>query len=272
MARARCSAFGTSVCHSTLILHEVHALALRGVRHDRSRPATAHPERLFELLMVVAVDLDDLPAERPPLVRERLEAEDVLRAAEDLQPVAVDHDGDIAETVVRGHQCRLPVAALGALAIGHDHEHPPVDAVEPVGQGPADAERQRVTQRPGGQLDAGDPVSRHMAAEVRAVLVVVVQPRQREVAGLGEHGVHARRRVPLRHQHDVAGRVVHPVWGHVGDVAVEDGQDVDDGEGSADVRGARTRAHREALMRDRRASSVASTGLPPADLLGHHIV
>src|SRR5262249_14697 len=64
-----------------IVLHEGHALALYGVRHDESRRALGGLrliERLFDLADVVAVDLDERPAEGLPLRGDLLDFEHLL--------------------------------------------------------------------------------------------------------------------------------------------------------------------------------------------------
>src|SRR3989442_13013030 len=66
-----------------LVLHEGDAFALHGPRDDRGGPAFRAMrlvDRSEDLTEGVAVERGPVPVERPPLLRERLEGHDVLRA------------------------------------------------------------------------------------------------------------------------------------------------------------------------------------------------
>ena len=89
------------------VLHEGHALALHGVRHEHFRHVGRRAERcedLLERIVVMAVTGDDVPAERAELHLEVAEREDVVRRLVGLQLVAVDDHPEVALSV-RG--CRL---------------------------------------------------------------------------------------------------------------------------------------------------------------------
>src|SRR5262245_45896236 len=97
------------------VFHERHALALRGVRQDAGWLCDCSPvraERARELLVIVAVDLDDVPAEIAPLRRKRLETERLLGAGQALNLVVVDDGHEAAEALVTRKVDRLPVRAF----------------------------------------------------------------------------------------------------------------------------------------------------------------
>src|SRR3989449_4492595 len=66
-----------------LVLHEGNAFALHRAGEDRGGPplrAVGFLDRREDLAEVVPVDRQDVPVERLPLLRKRLEGHDVLRA------------------------------------------------------------------------------------------------------------------------------------------------------------------------------------------------
>src|ERR1700735_5113794 len=81
-------------------LHVRYALARNSVGNDYLRLAFV-TARAFcrgdELRNVVAVALEDLPVERAVFLRKRLERHDVLRAAVDLDEVAIDDCGEVVQ-------------------------------------------------------------------------------------------------------------------------------------------------------------------------------
>ena len=133
-------------------------MALVGVRDDAARPARLERRRAEgrqQLRVIVTVHLAHVPAERPPLVRERLQAHGRLGAVALLETVAVDDDGEPVEPEVAGRHRRFPHRALLQLAVAGEHERPPVRPVELRGERDAHGHRQPVPEWTGVGLDAG---------------------------------------------------------------------------------------------------------------------
>ena len=114
------------------VLHEGHALALDGVGDDHGRLALGALGLLqggVHLAHVVAVDLDDVPAEGAPFGGHVPQGFDVVDGAVELDAVGVDDGADLVQTVGgRGHG-RLPDLALLDLPVA---EHDVVAGGAPV--------------------------------------------------------------------------------------------------------------------------------------------
>ena len=107
-----------------------------------------------DLLDVVAVDLDRVPAEGAEAVGVGGEVPAVHRLAALAEPVDVDDRRQVVELVERGVLGRLPHRALGHLAVAADDpdaEREPVEAL--AGERHADADRQPLAERAGGDVD-----------------------------------------------------------------------------------------------------------------------
>ena len=139
-----------------VVLDRGHALALQRSREDRRRLAGLRlglRVRAVDLLDVVAVDLDRVPAERAgPLGEDgRVPADHRLAAL--AEPVDVDDRGEVVERVVRGVLERLPDRALGHLAVAAEHPHAVGQPVEVLaGDRHPDADRQPLAERAGGDV------------------------------------------------------------------------------------------------------------------------
>src|SRR3989344_6647335 len=118
-----------------VVLHEADAFPHHRAEDDDARPGfRGSAESLQNPADIVAVRLDDMPAEGAELVRERLQGEHLLGAASLLLAVAVDECGEIAELVVRSRHKRLPARALLELSVAEGHENPSFPMVQPIGE------------------------------------------------------------------------------------------------------------------------------------------
>ncbi len=168
------------------VLHEVDALALRGVRQDQGRLALDALRLLkgaHDLGHVVAVDLEHLPIERAVLVDERIDVHDVFHPPVDLEPVLVDDAADVVEAIVPGLHRGLPDLAFLLLAVTHQAVDAVVPLVEPRGESAPDGERQALTERAGRRLDAPELQPVRMAL-VRSVKL----PQAHDVLDVEETG------------------------------------------------------------------------------------
>ena len=123
---------------------------------------------------------------------------------------------------------RLPGLALLAVAVGEHAEdvRGVVEAVEAQGERDAEAHREALAERAGGDLDAGGLVHVRVALEVRADLAQAHQVLEREVAVVGERGVLDRRGVALAEHEAVALGPLRVARIVAQDAVVERGEDV----------------------------------------------
>ena len=152
-----------------------------------------------DLLDVVAVDLDRVPAERAQAVRVRGQIPAVHGLAPLAEPVDVDDRGQVVELVEGGVLGRLPHRALGHLAVPADDPDPERQAVEPLaGERHPDADRQPLAQRAGCDVDPrkrGRRMPLEPAAELPVGAELLLRERRRR-RGTGRR--RAARRGPWR--------------------------------------------------------------------------
>ena len=141
---------------AVLVLDGRHALALQRAREDRGRPAGQRlgvAVRLVDLLDVVAVDLDRVPAEGSRALGEHAGVTPDHRLAALPEAVDVDDRREVVECVVRRVLERLPHRSLGELGVSAEHPDAVGQPVEvPAGDGHADADRQALAERAGGDV------------------------------------------------------------------------------------------------------------------------
>src|SRR3990172_13109097 len=140
------------------VFHEGDPFPLHGPGND-DRGAPLRPLSLLDrgedLPEVVAIDREDVAVEGLPLVLQRLEGHDVLRAALLLDPIAVDDCGEVVQTVLRGGHGGLPRLPDALLTVAHEAIHAPRRVIHPRGEREAHGEREALALRPRGVLDAG---------------------------------------------------------------------------------------------------------------------
>jgi hypothetical protein len=145
-------------------LGEGHALALDGGGDDGCRTPVGGARLckcVEDAFHVVAIDLDDPPAERRPLgpqLSGRLGWQPVLGGvslpAVLLQPVVIDDGHQVVEAVARGHEGGFPDRALLALPISEQGVGSIGVALRPGTEGDAHRRRDAQSQRPGGHVKA----------------------------------------------------------------------------------------------------------------------
>ena len=199
---------------AVLVLDVGIALALDRLRDDHDRLAR-DVDRLgvgaVDRLDVVAVDLDRVAAEGARAVGVGVEIPAVHRLAALAEPVHVEDRDEVVELEVRRVLERLPLRALGDLAVAAerpDAERQPVELL--AGERHADRVRQALAERAGRDVDPRDP-RRRVPLEDRVELPVRQQLLLRDRAGGAEHRVEERRRVALREDEPVVVRVVRVV-------------------------------------------------------------
>ena len=157
---------------------------------------------------VVAVDPQRLPAERLPLVGDRLGAQDALGGAVGLQGVDVDDRGHVVQAVVGGLQRGLPRRALVELTVGEQVVHPGRVALVAQPQRHPGRDRQAVPERAAGDLHARG-VGRHARhRQPGLVRAVGLQLLDRDDPGLGQRRVQRDGVVADREQEPVPARPV----------------------------------------------------------------
>jgi hypothetical protein len=215
--------------HAFFVLDSLHALALHCLGDDHRR-APLGGGRLgvgaVDRLDVVSVDRDRVPAERLRTRDVRVEVPAVHRLAALAEPVDVDDRGQVVEPAVSRMLERLPHRALGHLAVAAEHPDAVREPVEALaGEGDADAVREALSERAGGDVDPRDFRSR-VALEPtaeraeREQLLVPDRP-----CGL-EDRIEERRRVALREDEVVVPRVVRVVEVVVQVLREQDGHEV----------------------------------------------
>ena len=158
---------------AVLVLDGRDALAFQRAREDRRRPAGERlgvAVRPVDLLDVVAVDLDRVPAERSRALGEHPGVTPDHRLAALAEAVDVDDRREVVERVVRGVLERLPHRSLGELRVSAEHPDAVGKPVEvPARDGHADADRQALAERARGDVHPRQH-GRRMALERRAEL------------------------------------------------------------------------------------------------------
>ena len=233
------------------VLHEADALALHRVGEDHRRLAR-RPEplrllqRVHHLRHVVAVDVDDLPAEAAIAVGQRLDVHHVLHPAVDLQAIAVDDGDHVVELVVRASitasqtlpSCCSPSPMMQKIVCF---------LVELAGQRHAHGNAQPLAQRSAGDLDAGQLQPVRMALERRIQLAQCDHVFDGEISGEGQPEIKRGRLVSGGPDDAVAIGPLGIVGIVVGDLEVQRRNDVHHGERAAGVAGA-GRAQRDQVV------------------------
>jgi hypothetical protein len=143
----------------------------------------------MDLLDVVPVDLDRVPAESTEAVRVGREVPTVHRLAALPEPVHVDDRGQVVELVEGGVLGCLPHRALGHLAVAADRpgaERQPIELL--ARQRHSDADREPLAQRAGRDVDPGQHRCR-VPFEPRAELAIGAELLLGEHAGGAEEAV-----------------------------------------------------------------------------------
>ena len=136
------------------------ALPLQGVADDNGRPAVAEPGGsravgVDQLPEIVAVRLDDVPAERRPQVRIR-RRHSLRDRPVDPEGVVVQSDDQILDAESRGDVARFVGHALFGLGISGDREHSRRETARAVQRSQPQARRNSVPRRP--RADVGEGI------------------------------------------------------------------------------------------------------------------
>ena len=229
-----------------LVLDGRDALALDRASDDdcgSSRRCDRLRERAVDLLDVVTVDRDRVPAERASAGDVDVEIPADHRLAALAQPVDVEDRGQVVELVVGRVLERLPHRAFGHLAVAAEHPGSRRHAVEALrGERRADPDREPLSERAGGDVDPGKD-GRGMPLEPASELAVRKQLLVRDHARCEVEGVEQRRGVPLREDQPVVRGALRRTE-VVAQVAVhEHRQQVGGGHGRRGMPGLRLGAH-----------------------------
>ena len=205
--------------------------------------------------MVVTVAAANRPAERPQLVLEITQRDDLLGRLVRLELVPVDDHPEAPEPIRRGRLQRLPVLALLQLAVADHHDdaaasaEPSLRPGDTAALGDAHPERARV------RLDPGD-------ADVRMAVEPVDATEPQEPLA-GDHAEREERRVEprdvvaLRGEEDVAVGVVEADLRDVQLLEEQVRDDVQRAEARSEVAGAGALHGDEAFSRHMSASSAS---------------
>lgn len=244
------------------IFHERNAAAFYSVGDDATWRASFEgnaAQGFFDFLKIVAVDFADGPPTGTPFVGEGREIENVADIAQALNFVVVDDGGQTIEAVMRGEENRFPDRAFVALAIAQEHEYAKRSGIVFGGESHSAAEGKAVTERAGGDFDAGDG-ARRVSRESGAVGVKLLEPGAREKTLCGEGGIQRGAGMAFAQDEPIAIRPIGPQRIYFEDAAVEYGQQVGDRETRADVRAASPINHFERVTANE-ARKVGQFGL-----------
>ena len=100
------------------VLHEGDAAALDRAHDDHGRTITRRLAGGVQLERRMPIDLDDPQSEAAQLVGERIERRHLVRRAETLKAVRIDHDDEVCELLMTSEQDRFPGRPLLTLAVG----------------------------------------------------------------------------------------------------------------------------------------------------------
>ena len=107
-----------------IVLHETHTLAFDGLGNQHGWFAfgcSSFPEGCVDGVEIVAVEIDNVPAEATPFVGEGLEFEDVLDEAIELNLVIVDDCSAVVDFVKSSEHRRFPDLSFLDFAISEHH-------------------------------------------------------------------------------------------------------------------------------------------------------
>ena len=180
---------------AVLVLDLRVALPLDRLGDDRGRLARRRLGLLVgrvDLLDVVTVDLDRVPAARFEPAREVREVPAVHRLAALPEAVDVDDRRQVVKFVKGSVLDRLPHRPFGHLAVAADHPDAKRQLVEPLArQRHPDPDRQPLPERAGRDVDPREH-RRRMSLEAGAELPVRAELLFAEDAGRAEEPVHQR--------------------------------------------------------------------------------
>ena len=129
----------------------VSAIITVGLPANRFGPLKS----IHHLLHVVTVDLDHFPAEAAIFFRERIDIHHIAHPAIDLQAILVHDPDQIVQLVMAGFHGRFPDGAFLLFAVAHNAKSFVVLVVELDGERDANGNAEPLTERSGGDLNAG---------------------------------------------------------------------------------------------------------------------
>ncbi len=231
-----------------------HALAHQRVEQDHARlgifERTCSIEGLQHSSDVIAIDALHMPAERGPLVGQRLEAEHLAGRAVSLLVVDIDQADQVGEAVVRRAHRRFPRRALIELAVAHRVIDERRVVFVAQGKRDADSYRQPLAERAAGDFHARRVADHARHRQAAVVAAVSVELTLGEDAGLDQRCVVRDRVVAVRKQEAVATFPFRLVGLQLQRMAIGDGQHVGPAERLADVALALHLAHAQRVAAD----------------------
>ena len=188
---------------AVLVLGERHALALERPGQDHRRLALDRPRFLVggeQLVDVVPVDRDGVPAEGAPAGRELLEVVPELRRPALSEAVDVGDRADRVELEELAHLGGFPHRAFRRFTVAHHHVGAGRRSDAAGVERDADGGGEALAERAGRQVDEVE-ARRRVPFQVGRVLAQLHDLAAREEAGFGPGGVEDRGGVALR-QHE----------------------------------------------------------------------
>ena len=169
---------------AALVFHKGDALALDGVCIDALGLAVPGGVALiqcsYDLLHAVAIDLQRFPAEGAELLTQIAVGHHLVAGAVQLEIVAVYKDNQVIQLVLVGGIGSLPDLALLRFTVAHHAEHLVVLVIQLPCQRHTGGAGQTLSQRAGGNINAGAFVHGGVSLQHGALLA------QRVQLGLGE--------------------------------------------------------------------------------------
>ena len=141
----------------SLVLHERDAFAFDGLCDQCGRLALdgfRFRKRGAHGIKVVAVHIDDMPAECPELLIEGLRSDDIGGLAVDLQTVDINDRTEIVTLVMGGCHCGLPDFAFFAFSVADQAVDAVILAGKLIGKRHAVRRRKALAKGTGGHVDA----------------------------------------------------------------------------------------------------------------------
>ena len=190
-----------------VVFHKIDALAFNCVGKDEDGLVCGRPgfvECITNLIEVVAINLDDVEAERTPFVRERFKHHNIFGASVDHQSVAVNDGDHVGQFEVCQRHRRFPYAAFTAFAVAHETHGSKVLFQIACAKAQPDGHGQSVPKAAGRCVAANDLVAVRMHRKGRAEVVERSEIFLGKIAAFGKRRYKTGCRVSFRQYETVS--------------------------------------------------------------------